>query len=489
MVATLCLLGCVLAPGQTADRPNAPPAPQAPRGGDWLLVPRLGRAQELVYRGSFQEEASGGGVQFSRAYRVEMRAFVLDTPPRGASVAFLTVLKHRDPRPATPPPVSTEPVAGSVRLERAFVTLQGKVTPEPGVSLAVPLEGAPTIECGAFVDVPEGRVGVDHTWDVAEEGRPVRTWRVAGTEMVNGTSCLKLVGVQQSEDWDRPRADRTAWRRQDTAWVAPRLGIAYRVERRIERREPARREPNQRSLLRYELESSLQYPGPLGDDRAQEITRALAFRDSAAPLLPTPARYGPRLAALLNKITYHLEHQPPTPYREAVLQLKRRVEAARRGEVPPAPTPDEAPRAPAVAAVGARAPDFAVSDFTGPEPAHLRRWLGRPILLLFYKPSSPTSAEVLRYAQRLGTGHGRGLTVLGMSVDDDVTLVRKQRTDLGLTFPVLSGSGLRTSYAVEATPRFVLLDAAGIVRGTYLGWGQATPGEIEEELRRWLPPR
>jgi peroxiredoxin len=130
-----------------------------------------------------------------------------------------------------------------------------------------------------------------------------------------------------------------------------------------------------------------------------------------------------------------------------------------------------------------------VSDFTAPEPAHLRRWLGRPILLVFYKPSSPTAADVLRYAQRLSTDHGRGLTVLGMSVDDDPAPVLKQRADLGLTFPVLSGSGLRTSYAVEATPKFVLLDAAGIVRGAYLGWGREIPNEVQEELRRWLPQR
>ena len=97
MVATLYLMGCVLAAGQT----GGPPA--APLRGDWLLAPRLSRSQELVYRGTFAEEARGTRVEFSRAYHVEARAFVLDTPPRGADVAFLTVLKHRGPQPAAPP--------------------------------------------------------------------------------------------------------------------------------------------------------------------------------------------------------------------------------------------------------------------------------------------------------------------------------------------------------------------------------------------------
>jgi hypothetical protein len=78
------------------------------------------------------------------------------------------------------------------------------------------------------------------------------------------------------------------------------------------------------------------------------------------------------------------------------------------------------------------------------------------------------------------------LTVLGLSVSDDARLVGQQRTALGVTFPILNGSGLRVSYAVETTPKLVLLDPAGIVRGAYLGWGQDTLQEVQEELRHGL---
>lgn len=484
MVATLCLLGCVIAPAQPADARYSPSraAPAALRG-NWVLIPRLTRAQEMVYRGTFTEECRSGTVQFQRAYRIETRIFVLDTPPRGADVAILTMLKHRNARPQSAN--SDSPTAASVRLERARVDLQGKVIPAPGVSLAVPLDGPPTIECGAFVEFSRGRIGPDEPWDVIEDGRPPRTWRVAGSDMVNGTSCLKLVGVQQSEAWDRPRADRAAWRRQDTVWLAPRLGLASRVERVIERREPAHDQPTQRSVLRYDLETNLQYR-QFYDDRVQEITQALAFRDKAVPLLATPARYGPQLAALLKTIGYHIERQPPTPYREAVLQVKRRVEAARRGETPPA-LPAEPPRPTLVATPGEAAPDFIVPDFNSSQSARLARWRGQPILLVFYHPASPFTPELLRHAQKLTATYGRGMTVLGLSVADDAARVRKQRDDLGLSFPLLDGSGLRITYAVATTPKFVLLDAAGIVRGTYLGWGPETPAEIRADLLRWLP--
>jgi peroxiredoxin len=451
-------------------------------------VPRLYRAQELLYRGSFTEEYFDSRVRLNRAYRLEARVFVLDTPPRGLDVALLTILKSSDPNHRAAPTVSAGPAGGSVRLERARVDLQGKVSADPGTSLAVPLEGAPTLECGMFVEVP-GRVGPGQTWQTAEEGRPPCAWEAVGPEMVRGTSCFKLVGVQQSDDWGRPRADRAAWRRTDTVWVEPRLGVAYRVERVIERCEPAHREPTQRSVLRYERDFIRQLAGTFSDDCREEIRQALAFRDRAAPLLTAPARYAaPQLTALLNKINAYLEHQPETPpYREAVLQVKRLVEAARRGEAPPVPV-EERPVAPAVATVGLAAPDFLVANLTGPGSARLRQWLGRPVLLVFYHPASPTAADLLRYAQRLKTTYGERIAVLGMSVSGDVNLIQRQRSALGLTFPVLNGSALRTSYAVE-TPKIVLLDAAGVVRGEYLGWGRETPGAVREDLKTWLSRR
>ena len=56
-----------------------------------------------------------------------------------------------------------------------------------------------------------------------------------------------------------------------------------------------------------------------------------------------------------------------------------------------------------------------------------------------------------------------------------------------MTFPILSGTGLLISYAVDATPKLVLLDGGGTVRGNWTGWGQETADTITTELRRWLP--
>ena len=492
MVATLYLLGCVLIPGQTIDRPQPPPGISSARvkpatttaGGNWLLVPRLSRSQELVYRGTFTEEGLSGRVRFSRAYRIDTRIFVLDTPPKSAEVALLTVLKHRPN--SGEPPLNGDVAPTSVRLERARVDLQGKLVAEPGVDLLVPLEGAPTLECGPIVALPGGRVGVGKEWLGVEGDRPPLTWRAVGMEMAGGNNCIKLVGEQKSDDWDRPRADRNAWHRRETVWIEPRLGVAYRVERTIEQREPAHREATQRSTLRMEMESSFQLSGEAGDSRRHEIEQALALRDALTPLLKEPAHYAQHLTALIKKIDYHLAHQPDTPYQTAILSVKHRAEAARRGETPPEPIRETKTKT-TIAVLGQLSPDFLATNLIGKGSAQLRRWTGKPVLLVFYHPASTTTPTVLHYAQKLLAAYPQRVNVIGMCVSDDADQARKQHGDLHLTFPILSAGGLRGSFGVETTPKMILLDSSNIVRGEYLGWGGETPKEVLEELKRWLP--
>jgi peroxiredoxin len=476
MLATFWMVACTLVTAQAAG------------ASEWLLVPRLSAGQELVYRGTYTEEVLGQGVQFDRGYQLESRVFVLDTPPQGADLALQTILRLRSNQPNRGS-ASAETEPSSVRLEVVRLDLQGRLLPPPGTSLTMPLEGPATVECGNFVEIPGNWVGRSKSWEVAEEGRPPRSWRVAGIEAVNSNPCLKLEGLQQSADWDHPRADSSAWRRQDTVWINPRFGAAARVERIVERREPAHREATHRSVVSYELESSLVYPGPLGEDCQREITQARRLAEAAEPYLHNQGKDSQRpLEAFQARIAAHVDRQPATPYRASILQVKSRIEAALRGESAPAGTPEiEAPAA-AVAAVGKAAPDFVATDFTSQQSARLGRWLGQPILLVFYQPKSPLTEEVLHFAQAIGQAHGSAVRVVGLAVSDDVPAILKQRTELGFTYPVLAGRGLRISYAVESTPKLIVLDGDGVVRGAYVGWGKETPREVTGDLERCLQP-
>lgn len=476
MLPTLCILASAVS--------SAP----LDAGWDRPLIPRLSRGQELVYRGTVHHEVLGRAIRFERSYHLEARALVLDTRPRGADLALLTLLRTRasaDHRPAAT--AASAPV--SARLELARVDLQGRVLAEPGTDLSVPLDGPPTIEHGGFVAVPRIRLTADHKWEVAEDGRPARLWTVGGTESINGTFCVRLTGLQQSDDWEYPRADTTAWQRRDTVWVIPRLGVAFRVERVIERREPARREASNRLTTDYELESDLVYPEPLLQDCRREIVRAHAFREAASPFLRDSGRIDrPAAEVLLARIVAHLDRPPETPYREAIRHLRGRLEAALRGEsAAPQPSDEAAPAG--VAAVGRPAPEFTATDLTGGGTQRLADLRGRPVLLAFYRPGSRTAEHLLQFCQEVTVSYANAAAVVALAVTADVEEAVRQRHALGVSVPVWSGSGIRQAYGAETTPLFVVIDGTGVVRATLVGWGSETAGEVRRELDRWLVSR
>src|SRR5262245_30837522 len=127
MVAKFCLIACALV------------AAQPPSRSEWQLAPQLHRGQELVYSGSYVEEALSPGVQFQRAYKIETTLLVLDAAAQKHEVAVFTVLALRGKQP--------QPDAGgpsSVRLEVVEVAPQGRVRgPAPAV------DRPPTVEWGA----------------------------------------------------------------------------------------------------------------------------------------------------------------------------------------------------------------------------------------------------------------------------------------------------------------------------------------------------
>lgn len=471
MLATLYLFACTLATAQSAATDNA----------DGILTPRLTRGQELVYRGTYHEDSNGDGVQFNRGYRMESRALILETRKQEADVVFLTMWKSK---PANPDP-KADPEVNSVQLEKGGVDANGRVSANGGSWLSVPLDGPPTIETGAFVEVPRGPVQVEQFWDVPDGGRPPYRWQVVGFETVGGGRCVKLAGTQQSDDWDKPRADRTAWRRQDTVWITPKAGFTQRVERTIERREPAHKNVTFKAVLKYELESSLQYPGPLFEDRRREITQALTLGETVAGMLPRAGELGPRpFENVLKRIEFHYQQHPPTPYRDALRRVQLLAEKGKRGEVPPEVPVSEGASTAQTLSAGRPAPDFVVNDLIAGGTARLKHYLGKPVLLVFYNPKSPAIDDILTFAQHTSDESKGAVTVIGMAVSEDVDFVLTQHSNLRLGIPVLSGMGLHLSYRVDGTPKLVVIDAQGMVRNTYTGWGAEIPASVAADLKR-----
>jgi peroxiredoxin len=473
MVSTLCLLTCALAIGQVTDR------------GDWLLVPQLSRGQELIYSGTFNEKALGPNVQFERTFSIDATVLVLDAAVQQFNMAFLTTVSPRSSTNPREPGSATQPPS-SVRLEVMAMDRQGKLKPALPNVLTIPIEGPPTIECGVFHEMPKGKVDPTTSWEANDEGRTPWAWRVDGTEMVNNVHCVRMVGVQQSAEWATPRADAKAWQRRDTLWISPQLGLTYRYERVVDRRDAAHETATHRSVLRVDLESNLTYAGKMYDDRKNEIDQARKWVEEANPLLRDAEKHKSQLEALHKRIKQCTATDSGLTYRKAVVQLQKRIEAGLRGETVPDPQMEtgclDVPRV----ALGQRMPDFVCSDLLTHQTHRLQRLLGKPVLVVFYNPATPTGLKTLGFALAISQRCAGKVNFMVMAITDDEELVQRQRKEMKLPFPILDGNGVLGLFAVDATPRFVVLDGQGIARGTWTGWGIHTSSEIQEQLQKWM---
>jgi hypothetical protein len=108
-------------------------------------------------------------------------------------------------------------------------------------------------------------------------------------------------------------------------------------------------------------------------------------------------------------------------------------------------------------------------------------------LLVFYDPTTPLGEDVLRFAKKISDERTGQVNVVGLACTNDPKKALQQRAELHIGFPILSGTGLRLSYAVDATPKFVVLDGNGLVRGSYIGWGPETPESVLADLEHCKP--
>ena len=483
MQTSLCLVTCALMLAQTGDR------------AEWQLSPQLASGTELLYRGELLEEDLGPQFQRQTRYRLDATLLVLEAGVKDWQVAFLTTLTRIDAKEPMskpdndgkrPPAKTAAEMPASLRIELAKVETQGRVRNKDGRLVQIPLKGIPTLESGFFVAVPLTKVGRNYTWDAPEEGRTPLRWQVVGTESSGGILCIKLVGVQQSEDWEQGRADHVAWRRRDTIWLHPQFHVAQRVERIIERREPARQHPTERVTVRYELESPLKYPSIVFNERRQEILKAADFYDTTQALIQDPTRNRATMDAQITRIAHFVDRGRDLAYRPVFAHLVSTLENAKKAEAPVPLGQEESAPLPTLRGIGVghRAPDFLISAFTQEEPTRFQAKSEKPTLVFFYSPTSTMTREILMYARQLSQRKGTPVRVLAFAVAPDAELVRKQHQEFRLNIPIHDGNGMRLTFGVEQTPRFVVIDREGLITFTQTGWGLHTPFELDDVFER-----
>ena len=459
-------------------------------------IARLEKGLEIVWRGTFSEAVLRPNVRAFRAYEIETRVFVMDVCPQGTDIALFTSIKFKPDVKVTPEPV---PI---VRLELARVDPQGKLSLLPASALMempekrkpiawplMPLEGLPTLEPSLFVAFPTENLKPGQTWEVAENKRPPLVFRFEGFDSVHGSRCLKIKAIQQTDDWETPSRGQIAWRRGETISVSMKHGYTARLERTIEKRDPQTGDLGFRSKLAYEHVGGFKYPDRFGEDRRQEIVNAIQFADLYEQLLPEAGRSGENpFEQLLQRIEEHLSSHlsgEAVPYREAVLQVKRKAAAARRGNIPPAPSPPEISETPTLT-VGKCAAEFTAVDLTNGESVRLTKMNSKPVVLLYYQPASAKTAKlVLDFAERLQLRYGEHALILPLAIGSSEAALQ-QRNELKLSVHVYSGRDVYKLHAIESTPCFAVIDEHARVKQLVLGWSDENVAAIEASLENGL---
>jgi peroxiredoxin len=460
--------------------------PEGPAG------PKLEKGLEVRWTGMFTEASFRPGVRAVRTYDIDTRVFVLDTGEYGADAVLFTRVFLKPDR------TSPDPPAGIVRLDLVRIDPQGKVrvipspadpdNPDPKARPWPPvqLQGLPSHEAGFFFEFPDKPLKPGLTWARPDAGRPVVNWKVADADSFHGQPAVKIVSEQKTAGYYGERIRQAEWRKAETLTVVTGHGYAARLERVIEKRDPEAEELAFRSVLTVEQDTKVTYSGRLYDERREEGLHAAAFTAMLDRALATGGRDGPRpFEAVARRARAYLSDHganDTVPYREAILAVRKRALSAAKGNLPPAPPPEE-PTPPAEPlAVGKPIPDVGAPGITSSSSARLSDLKGKPVVLVYFQPAAASGPSALKLADEL---HARKLvTVVPLAIGDPKD-AKALAGELKATVPVYDGTGVYKSHGLEATPVFVVIDADGIVRHVTRGWGGETAATVTREAERW----
>jgi thiol-disulfide isomerase/thioredoxin len=145
------------------------------------------------------------------------------------------------------------------------------------------------------------------------------------------------------------------------------------------------------------------------------------------------------------------------------------------------------PEAFLVTDAGKPAPAFALSTFDG-KRVSLSDYRGRVVLLDFWATFCVPCVDALPELQALHAKYaGRGLTVVGVTVDDRAPLVKKATARAKVAYPIVrSTPDVWNAYKVNALPSLILVGRDGKIIKRY--GGEADKQAMLAEIERALAP-
>jgi hypothetical protein len=451
-------------------------SPAAPPDG-----PKLQRGDEFAYAGTVSEAVDRPGTRLRRSHEISVRVFVLECSPTWADAAVLTLVRRKDDAPVAGalPEVTgnkrDDRSPPAARLDLVRIHANGIVHPIAPLGPAplrftadTPAQALPTPPLDTFAPcefgmfAPRTKAGDD-------------SWHTAGYDFTHSERCVHLRRVEHAPDWDFPRGGQISWHRADDVWLSGN-GMARMVKRSIRQRDGIAEHPAVRIELALELKEQGRPIGRMYDRYRSDIEAAYFAMSELGPLVKDAARLGPEpFKQRITRLDAHLESNTPnTPFREAVLAVRRQLEAARRGEAVAIPISSAMPISPRIATVGHAAPEIRSGEFT------LSAAQGTPVVLVFFMPGRETAEPSMKIAEAVQKKFGAKARVAAFAV------FAPART--GSPIPVHDGTPAVESYSIETFPRFFVVDAAGVLKWTFAGVGNETGFLVREQVENLLAP-
>jgi peroxiredoxin len=138
--------------------------------------------------------------------------------------------------------------------------------------------------------------------------------------------------------------------------------------------------------------------------------------------------------------------------------------------------------------VGKEAPDFVLKGVDG-RNLRLSEFRGQVVLINFWARWAGDTRLLMPALDRINTTYQRaGLVVLGISVDEDVRRAREFADGMSVSYPILfdAGSSIGKDYQLQKMPMTILVDRAGVIRYSSVGFKRGDEGIFLDQIRELL---
>jgi peroxiredoxin len=138
--------------------------------------------------------------------------------------------------------------------------------------------------------------------------------------------------------------------------------------------------------------------------------------------------------------------------------------------------------------VGREAPDFVLKALDG-RNLRLSEFRGQVVLVNFWARWAGDSRQEMPALDRINTTYGRaGLVVLGVSVDEDLGRAREFVGAMKVSYPIMfdTGSNIGRDYLLQNMPMTILVDRAGVVRYSNVGFKRGDERVYLDHIRELL---